>query len=98
MAKLTTSPDLTWREVDPDTLPAGLKAHYNELKQAQRLAAKARDDFEAAFTEMATIPPSQTLFFGYRFGKLSIAIKDEPRPAPKSPRTSALSFADLAGR
>jgi len=88
---------LSWRNIDPNTLPTGLSALYEEYKATQRIAAAARDAFESAFTEMAEVPASQTMLFGYRFGKLSIAISDEPRKA-KSTAPAALDFASLLKR
>jgi len=93
----TKTDSLSWRNIDPATLPTGLSALYEDYKTAQRIAAQARDAFESAFTEIAAVPTSQTMLFGYRFGKLSIAISDEPRKA-KSTAPAALDFASLLKR
>lgn len=86
--------NLDWSNVNTDSLPTGLAALYDDLKTAQRLAAQARDAFESAFTEMASVPPSQSLRFGYRFGKLAIAIANEA-PITRKPAKAGLDFASL---
>ena len=86
--------NLDWRNVDADSLPIGLKALYDDLKSAQRLAAQSREAFETAFTEMVKLPPTQSYAFGYRFGKLAIAVTDAAPAKPKA-KSNTLDFATL---
>jgi hypothetical protein len=96
---MATRPDYAstadWREVDTTALPTGLAALYSDYKAAQRLATDARTAFEAAFSEMANVPASQRLGFGYRFGKLSVAVLPNDRPTAK-PRKATLTLASLS--
>lgn len=95
MARPDYASTADWREVDATTLPAGLAALYSDYKTAQRLATDARTAFEAAFNEMAGVKAGQRLGFGYRFGKLSVAVLPDDRPLAK-PRKATLTLADLA--
>lgn len=95
MARPDYASPADWREVDAETLPNGLKVLYSDYKSAQRLATDSRTAFEAAFTEMASVPTGQRLGFGYRFGKLSVAVLPDDRPLAK-PRKAALTLADLS--
>jgi len=92
---MATDNTLVWQNLDPATLPTGLRAAYDEYKQFQREAAKAREAFETAFAEMVPLPSSQSYVFGYKFGKLSFAITDAPAKRPAKP-SRALDFATLA--
>ena len=83
-----------WRELNPATLPEPILAAYETYKEAQRLAAEYREKFEAAMSSAAALPSGQRLAFGYRFGKLSIAVIPDDRPA-KRPSTQAQSLADF---
>ena len=94
MAKSTHDVPADWREVDPDSLPDNLAEAYAAYKSQQRLAAEARDKFETAMSAAVPIPHGQRLVFGYRFGKLSIAVVPDDKPKPK-PTQSAATLADF---
>lgn len=74
-------PKLDWKPVDTDTLPSDLAKLYASYKQAQALASIAR----LAFEDAACVPignllgarPGQDVAFGYKFGKLSVALTDK---------------------
>jgi hypothetical protein len=74
---MATESTLTWTEIEVDTLDEGQQLAYAEYKDAQRKAAKLRAEFEAMM--QAGVPEGQRMVFGYRFGKLSVALapKDE---------------------
>jgi hypothetical protein len=90
----TPTPDLIWRNVETDDIPVTALELYNSYKTLQRQAAAAREAFEAAFALALAITPTdpRRIVFGYKFGKLSIAIapNDKPKPTPKR-TTSTLS-------
>jgi hypothetical protein len=87
-----------WREVPAEML-SGEAAHaYERYKVAQRLAAQAREAFETKFSALIPLPSGKRYGFGYRFGKLSVAVLDG---APAKPKPAAApaprSLADLLG-
>src|ERR1700733_2899591 len=83
----TSTDNLSWRNVDTNELAPGPLDRYEVYKALQRQAAQAREAFEAEFsTSMGLTPTSpQRLVFGYKFGKLSIAVapNDKPKAVPK---------------
>lgn len=82
----TYTEDLEWREIDPETLDAGLAQAYRDYKTAYRLATECRERFEAMMRDSADVGYGRELKFGYRFGKLSIAVgpvADKPKSAGK---------------
>lgn len=83
-----------WREVSPDTLPTETRKLYDDYKEAQRYAASQREAFEAAMSSIAACPQGQRLAFGYRFGKLSIAVIPDDKPA-RRPASAPASLADF---
>lgn len=83
-----------WREVSPDTLPTETRRLYDEYKEAQRFAASQREAFESAMSDIAALPSGSRLAFGYRFGKLSIAVIPDDKPA-KRPVAAPASLADF---
>jgi len=74
---------LAWLQIDISDLNADNQKLYATLKKAQEQTAKIRADFEAAVRvhAKAMIPEGHDLAFGYRFGRLSVALvpKDEPK-------------------
>jgi hypothetical protein len=92
----TSSPDLVWCNVETDDIPASALELYNQYKTLQRQAAHARETFEAEFSAALNITPTSAtrLVFGYKFGKLSIAVapNDKPKAQPKRTTTSLTDF------
>lgn len=89
---MATTPDnLSWRNVDTTDLTDDQLLAYEEYKSAQRSAAKLREAFEAKFsTDLGFSDQSPSrLVFGYKFGKLSIAVAPNDKPRSK-PRTAPL--------
>ena len=80
-----------WTQLDPDTLSPDLRKAYDEYKAAAKAAAILRTTFEALMTNAIDPLDGEKLAFGYKFGKLSLAIV--PADKPKR-RTAALSLAD----
>jgi hypothetical protein len=83
-----------WRNVDPDSLTDDLQLAYEAYREANRTAQAAREAFETSFCSAVPCPRGQRLAFGYRFGKLSIAVIPDDRPATK-PAKAPFSLADL---
>lgn len=69
--------DAQWIEIDPATLPEGVRKDYEAYKEEYRLAKIARETFEEALRAQANVPEGKKLVFGYNFGKLSVAIVDD---------------------
>ena len=92
----TSTDNLTWRNVDTDELSPDLLDRYEVYKSLQRQAAQAREAFEAEFTASVGLMPTspQRLVFGYKFGKLSIAValNDKPKPMPKRQASTLADF------
>ena len=92
--------NLTWRNVDTTDLTSDQLAAYEAYKSAQRTAAQLRDAFEAKFSAdlgFTDTSPSR-IVFGYKFGKLSIAVapNDKPRKAKATTSSSPSLAAFLA--
>ena len=85
-----------WRVIDPETLPTDIAASYQAYRDAYAKAKKAREVFECDMTIAASLPATQRLVFGYNFGKLSIAVVPDDKPAAKA--SSAVSLASLIKR
>ena len=82
----------TWNNIDPASLPEDLAKLYYAYQQAQSAASTARKLFESECNEAFDCGPGNRLAFGYKFGKLSVAL------VPDAPRASAStnSLTDLA--
>ena len=89
---MATKSELSWTEIDPDTLPAAQAAAYADYKALYRKMKAAREAFEASFQSAA--PDGKRFVFGYNFGKLSIALADEDRRAKRT-ATAKASLADF---
>jgi hypothetical protein len=77
------SKDATWFEIDPLTLSVEACAAYSDYKRLYKQAREARQAFELHMAEDAGLPAGKRMIFGYNFGKLSVAIVDDDRKAPK---------------
>lgn len=88
---MATKSELTWTEIDPETLPAAQAAAYAEYKALYRKMKACREAFEASFQSAA--PEGKRFVFGYNFGRLSIAVADDDKRARKSAQPKA-SLAD----
>lgn len=82
-----------WQNVNPETLPASALGLYNQYKDQYRKAAALREEFEKHMNELAQLPIGSRLAFGYKFGKLSMAVVEDDRKPSKS--TGAASLADF---
>ena len=75
-----TPADPTWQNIDPASLPEDLRLHYDAYKAAQDAASKARVLFESECNLAFDVGSGNRLAFGYKFGRLSVAIvRDAPR-------------------
>lgn len=90
MAKHDTQAE--WFEIDPATLPTETKSHYDNYKALYRDMKAKRDAFEEAM--QAGVPEGSRMVFGYRFGKLSVAIVPDDRKA-KAAAKSTQSLAEF---
>jgi hypothetical protein len=91
-----TKTDLVWQDVDTDSFTGPLKKAY-EAKKAQDAVSRAkREAFEGAVIESAraknVLTASQTFAFGYRFGKLTVAVTDLKKAKAKTAAAVALKF------
>jgi hypothetical protein len=82
----------SWQSLDPSTLPEDLARLYFAYRQAFDAAEKARKLFEEETNEAYDVGATNKLAFGYRFGKLSVAIVPRSTPSAKS----AVSLASIA--
>ena len=83
--------EIEWTQLDPDSLSADLRKAYEEYRTAAKAAATLRTAFEARMTNAIDPLDGEKVAFGYKFGKLSIAIVPADRPKR---RTAAVSLAD----
>jgi hypothetical protein len=84
--------DPTWQNIDPASLPEDLQRHYYAYKQAADLASKARVLFESECNLAFDVGTGNRLAFGYKFGRLSVAIvRDAPRTSKGLASITALA-------
>jgi len=83
--------EIEWTQLDPDSLSPDLRKAYDAYRQAAKAAAVLRTEFEARMTVAIDPLDGEKLAFGYKFGKLSLAIVPADRPKR---RTAAVSLAD----
>jgi len=86
-----------WVDVDISTLSQDEAKAYEAYKVAQRAAAKLREEFETTMAQGYDIPQGMRLAFGYRFGKLSVALVLDDRK-PSKAKQPKLSLADYLAR
>ena len=94
-AKPAPKTELEWTQLDPSTLSPDLRKAYDAYKEAARHAESLRKTFEASMTTAIDPLDSEKVIFGYRFGKLSLAIA--PADKPRKP-SAAVSLADFIGK
>lgn len=80
-----------WREVDVKTLSADAQKAYESLKAAQRKAAELREAFEKTAAAGVKLAAGRKLLFGYRFGRLSVAIVADSGKSKSSGKAASLS-------
>ncbi len=72
----------TWDNIDPASLPEDLRKLYQAYQTAAAAASAASKLFETECNEAFDAGLGNRLAFGYKFGKLSVAI------VPDAPRTT----------
>ena len=81
-------PKLDWKPVDIDSLPPDIAALYDSFRRAQAIAFQHCQAFEDAIcgplAKMLKAKPGQDVLFGYKFGKLSVALGDKPSTKPSN--------------
>ena len=94
-AKPAPKAELEWTQLDPSSLSPELRKAYDAYRDAARHANALREAFERAMTTAIDPLDSEKVVFGYRFGKLSLAIA--PADKPRKP-SAAVSLADFIGK
>lgn len=84
-----------WINIDPASLSPDLAAALDAYRAASKAASDLRKAFEDAMTLAIDPLDTERVIFGYRFGKLSLAIV--PAEKPKRP-ASAISLAAFKAR
>ena len=92
----TRNSTATWTQIDVASLPTPIAKQYARYKDAYAEMKAERKAFEDAITTQLAVPAGKRAVFGYNFGKLSIAIVDDDKPAAKP--SSAVSLASLIRR
>lgn len=87
--------ELEWTQLDPSSLSPDLRKAYDAYRDAARHANSLREAFERAMTVAIDPLDTEKVVFGYRFGKLSLAIA--PADKPRKP-SAAVSLADFIGK
>ena len=87
--------ELEWTQLDPSSLSPDLRKAYDAYRDAARHANTLREAFERAMTVAIDPLDSEKVVFGYRFGKLSLAIA--PADKPRKP-SAAVSLAEFIGK
>jgi hypothetical protein len=97
MAKRTINKDAVWNTINTETLPTSIKDAYAGYKDAYRDMKEAREQFEAIITKAIAPAAGKRVIFGYNFGKLSVAVVDDDKPASK-PAAGSVSLSALVMR
>lgn len=90
------APRADWQSLDVATLSPDLQSEYFAYRKAIDSANAARKRFEAAMADKLDLPAHLALAFGYKFGKLSVALV--PAERPKSTARAALSLEQLIAK
>lgn len=78
--------EANWVNIDIDTLHDEARNAYEAYKASYRAMKAQREAFEQIMGE--DIPAGQRMIFGYNFGKLSVAVVEDDRKAPKAKATT----------
>lgn len=81
-----------WTQIDTETLNATATAALAKLRAANEAARAAREQFEAIITDLIDPADGERVIFGYRFGKLSLAIVPADKPKAKANAISLDAF------
>ena len=72
--------NLDWTEIDIDTLPGNLRKLHDSWHVKAQAAGEARKALEAslsaAMNDAGIVPDGYAPIFSYRWGKVSMALKD----------------------
>ena len=87
--------ELNWTNVNPANLSTELQNRYAQMKEAYKVYAQRKGEFEQAMQAEfgGKLSADKELKFGYNFGKLSIAIGDK-RPERKAKQAQTDSLGD----
>lgn len=95
----TTKMELSWKEIDPSTLPELTQKAYAAYKLAYQEMKARRQGFEQSINlfarEQGIVSENTELACAYNFGKLSVAIA--PKRAAKAVGKKAVSLGSLKG-
>ena len=85
---MKTQDNLVWQTVDPSTLSQVRQAQFAEMKRIYKSYTEAKQAFERGLNDdsAGALGAGNELKFGYRFGKLSVAIA--PKTATRAPTPS----------
>lgn len=88
--------DLVWQDVDTESFTGPLKKAYEAKKAQDAISRTKREAFEDAVIASArakgVLADGQTFAFGYRFGKLTVAVTDLKKAKAKNAAATALKF------
>ena len=91
--------ELDWTNINVDSLDQEHQDNYAAYKAAYALMKEAKTEFENTMNAKAGLPQGKRLFFGYNFGKLSLAIgNDDAKPQAKGTPSLAQFLASNADR
>jgi hypothetical protein len=85
-----------WANLDVESLTPAMIATYEEYKLASKAAAELRKTFESLVSDGIDPADGEKVIFAYKFGKLSVAIVPDDKPAKRS--SSAISLADFKAK
>ena len=94
-AKPAPAKELEWTQLDLASLSPELRDKYDAYRNAARHANTLREAFERAMTVAIDPLDTEKVVFGYRYGKLTLAIA--PADKPRKP-SAAVSLAKFIGK
>ena len=82
-----------WQELDPTALAPKLATAYEQYKANYKAMKVSRLQFEDMMQH--GVPEGKRMVFGYRFGKLSVAIVEAREEAPRASAKPKLTLAQF---
>jgi hypothetical protein len=86
---------LNFVDINLGTLPVNVRKMATTAMDAETLASKSKAEFRDYWNKNAKCPPGKEYVFSFRFGKVSVAMKDKEEKAAPS---GAVDFSTLFGK
>lgn len=79
-------------DINLSTLPANIQKLAKTAMEAETLSSKCKAEFRNYWNANATCPPGKMYIFSFKFGKVSVSMKDKEE---KAASVGAVDFSSL---